>query len=99
MSGAHHIIISHYPGRGSSKTIFSSRHYFTAVAFIPLLAAASTLRPNHTGSVINTSSMSGITRTTQHHFMYNVSKAADIHLTKLLAQELRRKAVRVRVNR
>ena len=42
--------------------------------------------------------MSGITRTSQHHFKYNVSKAADIHLTTLLAQELRRKAVNIRVN-
>ncbi|KAI4527135.1 NAD(P)-binding protein [Schizophyllum commune Loenen D] len=71
-------------------------HFFTSAAFIPLLSAAT--RPGHTGTVINISSMSGITRTSQHHFKYNVSKAADIHLTTLLAQELRRKAVNIRVN-
>ncbi|OCH94512.1 NAD(P)-binding protein [Obba rivulosa] len=71
-------------------------HFFTTVALAPLLAAAQ--RADHTACVINISSMSGITRTSQHHFMYNVSKAADIHLTSLLAQELRRPGVKVRVN-
>lgn len=42
--------------------------------------------------------MSGITRTTQHHFKYNVSKSATIQLNTLLAQELRRPGVKVRVN-
>lgn len=43
--------------------------------------------------------MSGITRTSQHHIKYNVSKAASIHLNTLLAQELRQNGVKVRVNR
>ncbi|KIK58335.1 hypothetical protein GYMLUDRAFT_1006896 [Collybiopsis luxurians FD-317 M1] len=73
-------------------------HFFTTAAFIPLLAATYNLHPGRTAAVINNSSISGITRTSQHHFKYNVSKAASIHLTTLLAQELRRKAVNVRVN-
>ncbi|KAI0658528.1 NAD-P-binding protein [Cubamyces menziesii] len=71
-------------------------YFFTTAAFLPLLSAAA--REGHTGSVINISSMSGITRTSQHHFKYNVSKAATIHLSTLLAQELRRPGVKVRVN-
>ncbi|KAI0638550.1 NAD-P-binding protein [Trametes polyzona] len=71
-------------------------YFFTTAAFIPLLSAAQ--REGHTASVINISSMSGITRTSQHHFKYNVSKAATIHLSTLLAQELRRPGVKVRVN-
>ncbi|KAH9854979.1 NAD-P-binding protein [Lenzites betulinus] len=71
-------------------------YFFTTVAFLPLLSAAT--REGHTGTVINISSMSGITRTSQHHFMYNVSKAATIQLNTLLAQELRRPGVKVRVN-
>ncbi|KAL7282667.1 hypothetical protein ACG7TL_004140 [Trametes sanguinea] len=71
-------------------------YFFTTAAFLPLLSAAA--REGHTGSVINVSSMSGITRTSQHHFKYNVSKAATIHLNTLLAQELRRPGVKVRVN-
>lgn len=71
-------------------------HFFTASAFLPLLAAAA--RPGHTAGVINTASISGITRTSQHHIKYNASKAASIHLTQLLAQELRRPGINVRVN-
>jgi len=71
-------------------------YFFTTVAFLPLLSAAS--NAGHTGSVINVSSISGITRTTQHHFAYNTSKAATIQLNQLLAQEFRRPGVKVRVN-
>ncbi|KAJ4482300.1 hypothetical protein J3R30DRAFT_3699730 [Lentinula aciculospora] len=60
-------------------------HFFTTAAFIPLLAATFTVHPGRTAAVINNTSMSGITRTTQHHFKYNVSKGAAIHLTTLLA--------------
>ncbi|KIJ69913.1 hypothetical protein HYDPIDRAFT_77810 [Hydnomerulius pinastri MD-312] len=73
-------------------------YFFLSAAFLPLLHAASRSDFQHTGSVINVSSMSGITRTTQHHVKYNVSKSATIHLTTLLAQEFRRRAVQVRVN-
>ncbi|KAI0682644.1 NAD(P)-binding protein [Earliella scabrosa] len=71
-------------------------YFFTAAAFLPLLSAAA--REGHTGTVINVTSMSGITRTSQHHFKYNVSKGAAIHLSQLLAQEFRRPGVKVRVN-
>ncbi|KAJ3479108.1 hypothetical protein NLI96_g9290 [Meripilus lineatus] len=71
-------------------------YFFTTVAFLPLLTAAN--RPGHTASVINVSSISGITRTTQHHFMYNVSKSATIQLNTLLAQELSQPGVKIRVN-
>lgn len=75
-----------------------SGHFFTTAAFIPLLAATPNIHSGRTPAVINTTSMSGITRTSQHHFKYNVAKAAAIHLTTLLSQELRRNAVNVRVN-
>ncbi|KAK0235441.1 hypothetical protein EDD85DRAFT_843032 [Armillaria nabsnona] len=58
-------------------------HYFTSAAFLPLLSAASNSRSEHTGT---------------HQFQYNVSKAASIQLTTLLAQEFRRPGVSVRVN-
>lgn len=71
-------------------------YFFTSVAFLPALAAAR--RPDHAPCVINISSMSGITRSTQHHFNYNVSKAATIQLTNLLAQEFSQSGVKIRVN-
>lgn len=78
--------------------MFLPRHFFTTVAFLPLLSAATKRGAGHTGNVIIISSISGITRTTQHHIAYNTSKAASIHLNTLLAQEMRRSGVRVRVN-
>jgi len=73
-------------------------YFFMTSAFMPLLNAASQSKKDYTSSVINISSMSGITRTTQHHFKYNVSKGAAIHLNTLLAQELRRPGIKIRVN-
>lgn len=73
-------------------------HYFTSVAFLPLLSAASGSRSEHIGTIINISSISGITTNSQHQFQYNVSKAASIQLTTLLAQELKRPGVTARVN-
>jgi NAD(P)-dependent dehydrogenase (short-subunit alcohol dehydrogenase family) len=78
--------------------VVSPSHFFTTTAFLPLLSAAAKNRPNFRAGVINVASISGITRTSQHQFKYNVSKAAAIHLTQLLAQELRRPGVNVRVN-
>jgi NAD(P)-dependent dehydrogenase (short-subunit alcohol dehydrogenase family) len=74
--------------------------FFVAAAFIPLLAAARRNVGGHEyrASVINISSMSGMTRSTQSQFHYNTCKGATVQLTNLLAQEFRREAVQVRVN-
>lgn len=89
-------IHDHFHQHAFIHLLIARSYFYTTVAFLPLLAAAK--RPDHTASVINISSMSGITRTSQHHFMYNVSKAATIHLNTLLAQELSKPAVHARVN-
>jgi NAD(P)-dependent dehydrogenase (short-subunit alcohol dehydrogenase family) len=70
-----------------------------STAFLPLLAAATSASPGRSASIINTSSISGITRTSQHHPSYNVSKAATIQLNMMLAQEFSQPGVKVRVNR
>ncbi|KAI3601348.1 short-chain dehydrogenase [Moniliophthora roreri] len=38
-------------------------HFFTAAALIPLLSTSTANRPGHSGTIINISSISGITRT------------------------------------
>ena len=62
--------------------------FFMTTAFLPLLQKASEQQYGYSGTVINISSISGIVQTSQHHFGYNASKAAAIHLTKLLAAEV-----------
>ncbi|ODQ52954.1 short-chain dehydrogenase [Saitoella complicata NRRL Y-17804] len=77
--------------------------YFTTVAFLRLLAKGKKNSSNsndHTGtgrkgSVINISSMSAITKKAQDHFAYNASKAATLHLTKMMAQEFSGLGIRI----
>ncbi|KIV83595.1 hypothetical protein PV11_05608 [Exophiala sideris] len=72
--------------------------YFMTTAFLPLLQAAHQHNDNFSGTVINNSSISGIVKTSQHHFAYNASKAAAIHLTSMLANEITQNGLRIRVN-
>ncbi|KAK0726817.1 hypothetical protein B0T26DRAFT_737717 [Lasiosphaeria miniovina] len=84
--------------------------YFTTVAFLPLLQAASTRpaqqqqhatasgSPRHLwmgANVIVISSMSGLMRGSQGHFSYNAAKGATVHLTKLMATEFDKTGIRV----
>lgn len=72
--------------------------YFMSTTFLPLLHAATAAEYGFSASIVNITSISGITRTTQHHMPYNVSKAAAIQLTAMLAQEFSEPGVKVRVN-
>ncbi|KAK6364585.1 hypothetical protein LTS17_012058 [Exophiala oligosperma] len=72
--------------------------FFMTTAFLPLLEAAHKHNDNFSGVVINNTSISGIVKTSQHHFAYNASKAAAIHLTRMLANEIAQNGLRVRVN-
>lgn len=60
--------------------------YFVTMAFLPLLKKASEAEKGFSSSLINISSISGITKESQNHFCYNSSKAATIHLARLLAR-------------
>ncbi len=72
--------------------------YFMTTAFLPLLQAAHQHNDNFSGTVINISSISGIVKTSQHHFAYNASKAAAIHLTSMLANEVAANGLKIRIN-
>jgi NAD(P)-dependent dehydrogenase (short-subunit alcohol dehydrogenase family) len=75
-------------------------YYFTSVAFLPLLAAArDSAGFREAGSIINISSISGITKESQNgQFSYNASKAATISLTEQMAVDLKRPGLEIRVN-
>ncbi|OQO02108.1 hypothetical protein B0A48_11660 [Cryoendolithus antarcticus] len=71
-------------------------YYFTSAAFLPLLTAAKDNGYPEAGSILNISSISGITKESQNgQFSYNASKAATISLTEQLAVDFKRLKVRV----
>lgn len=72
--------------------------FFMTTAFLPLLQKASETQKGYSGTVINISSISGIVQSSQHHFGYNASKAAAIHLTKMLAAETAENGLKIRIN-
>jgi len=67
-------------------------------AFLGLLDQGAREKPGRTSSVINITSISGITKISQGHLCYNSAKAAADHLTKMLATEFALKKIPVRVN-
>ncbi|KAK4175198.1 hypothetical protein QBC36DRAFT_302208 [Triangularia setosa] len=72
--------------------------YFMTSAFLPLLQASSERFPHWSGTVINISSISGLVKGSQHHFSYNASKAAAVHLTRMMAAEIAENGHKIRVN-
>lgn len=72
--------------------------FFTTAAFLPLLQKGTDLDHGWSSTVINISSISGIVKTSQHHFAYNASKAAAVHLSKMLAHEVTSSGLKIRIN-
>ncbi|KAG5985398.1 hypothetical protein E4U55_003626 [Claviceps digitariae] len=72
--------------------------YFMTAAFLPLLQASSEQQQGWSGTVINITSVSGLVKTAQQHFDYNSSKAAAIHLTRMLSSEMASAGLKIRIN-
>lgn len=72
--------------------------YLMTTAFLPLLQKSTELTKGYSGCVINISSISGLVRISQGHFSYNASKAATIHLNKMLATEIANAGLKIRIN-
>ncbi|KAI9716697.1 MAG: hypothetical protein M1812_005235 [Candelaria pacifica] len=72
--------------------------FFLTTAFLPLLQKSSQHQHAYSGTVINITSISGITKQSQSHFSYNASKGAANHLTKLLASEVANAGFKIRIN-
>ncbi|KAL3427617.1 hypothetical protein PVAG01_01126 [Phlyctema vagabunda] len=71
--------------------------YFVAAGFLPLLAKARESTPGFSPSIVNTTSISGVMKGSSNgQFAYASSKAAFIHLTRMLATTL--VEARIRVN-
>lgn len=78
--------------------VFSA--FFVTTAFLALLDKGSDdgVSTGYSSVVINVSSISGIMKLSQNHFAYNASKAALLHLGRMLATECALRNIRVRVN-
>jgi NAD(P)-dependent dehydrogenase (short-subunit alcohol dehydrogenase family) len=72
--------------------------FFMTTAFLPLLDAASNKTRGWSSTVLNITSISGMVKTSQHHPNYNASKAAAIHLNRMLANEIQENGLKIRVN-
>jgi len=72
--------------------------FFVTTAFLPLLQRSSEATPAWSSTVLNISSISGLVKSAQHHFAYNASKGAAVHLTRLLAAEVAEGGLKIRVN-
>jgi len=72
--------------------------FFMTMGFLPMLAKATEHQHGWSGTVINITSISGIVKTAQHHFAYNASKAAAIHLNQMLSSEVNMNGIKVRIN-
>ncbi|KAH8810419.1 short chain dehydrogenase/reductase, partial [Flagelloscypha sp. PMI_526] len=72
--------------------------YLLSVAFLPLLDAATKHRKGSSSTIINITSISGMVKISQGHFSYNASKAALIHLNRMLATEIAKIGLKIRVN-
>lgn len=67
-------------------------------SFPALLQKGTSLDYGWSSTVINISSISGIVKTAQHHFVYNTSKTATMHLSKMLAHEVASSGLKIRIN-
>jgi NAD(P)-dependent dehydrogenase (short-subunit alcohol dehydrogenase family) len=72
--------------------------FFMTTAFLPLLDAGSNKTKGWSSAVLNITSISGLVKTSQHHPNYNASKAAAIHLNRMLANEIQENGLKIRVN-
>lgn len=72
--------------------------YFLTTAMLPLLRKSTETHKSWSSTVINITSISGMVKSAQHHFAYNASKGAAIHLTRLLAAETANNDMRIRIN-
>jgi len=72
--------------------------YFTTTAFLPLLAHSTEEHEDFSGTVINIASVSGLIKDSQHHPAYNASKAAAIHLSRMLANIVAKNRFKIRIN-
>ncbi|KAL1730214.1 hypothetical protein EV714DRAFT_211506 [Schizophyllum commune] len=87
--------------KGGWASVFAANAFstfFVTTAFLGLLAKGAARHGAYTASVISITSMGASSKIAQAHFAYNATKAAATHITRMLATELARRKIPVRVN-
>jgi NAD(P)-dependent dehydrogenase (short-subunit alcohol dehydrogenase family) len=70
--------------------------FFTSAAFIPLLAKGTASKHGYSASIVNVASISGLMRgSSSGQFAYAASKAAMLHLSRMLGTTLSQAKIRV----
>ena len=70
--------------------------FFVSAGFLPLLAQALTNSPGYSPSIVNITSISGVMKgSSSGQFGYAASKAAFIHLTRMMASTFAEAKIRV----
>ncbi|KAF2708314.1 NAD(P)-binding protein [Pleomassaria siparia CBS 279.74] len=72
--------------------------YLMTTAFLPLLQKSTETHYAYSGCVINISSISGLVKISQGHFSYNASKAGIVHLNRMMATEVAKAGLKIRIN-
>ncbi|KAF2749027.1 short chain dehydrogenase/reductase family [Sporormia fimetaria CBS 119925] len=72
--------------------------FLMTTAFLPMLQKSTEKHYGWSGTVVNITSISGTVRISQGHFSYNASKGAEIHLNKMLAAEVAKAGLKIRIN-
>ncbi|KAL5375459.1 hypothetical protein DPSP01_011159 [Paraphaeosphaeria sporulosa] len=67
--------------------------FMMTTAFLPYLQIH-----GYSGTVINITSISGLVKISQDHYSYNASKAAQIHLNRMLSSEIAQMGFKICVN-
>lgn len=76
----------------------TAAHYFMTTGFLPLLHRGSEQEHGYSSTVINISSTSGMINSSENHFPAGTCKAGTIQLTKVLASEMAKAGLKIRIN-
>jgi NAD(P)-dependent dehydrogenase (short-subunit alcohol dehydrogenase family) len=91
-----HLLQSEFSNWSSTFETNVTAQYFVSAAFLPLLSLGNENTKGYTSSIVNIASISGVMKgSSGGQFAYASSKAAFIHLTRMLATTLTETNVRV----
>jgi NAD(P)-dependent dehydrogenase (short-subunit alcohol dehydrogenase family) len=91
-----HLLQSDFSNWSSTFETNVTAQYFVSAAFVPLLSLGNENTAGYSSSIVNVASISGVTKSSSGgQFAYSSSKAAFIHLTRMLATTLTKTRIRV----